>query len=190
MTQRWRCFVAAPIGEDLRASLAEARAAWIDRPDLVSLRWTDPVRWHVTLAFLGDVDRTHVPAIIDGVSSVAESHRAVRLPTGGLGAFPDASTARVAWYGIGDPDGCLAEIARDLAVALELDTAAAFTPHLTLARARGRPIDLRDWIPEAGPTTPAAVLTVSKLEVMRSHRGSSKAAYETLAALPLVDRGP
>jgi 2'-5' RNA ligase len=184
MTERWRCFIAAPIDEGLRRSLAEARAAWLDRPDLAGLRWTDPMRWHLTLAFLGDVDRTHVPVISERVASLAGSQRALRLPTGGLGAFPDASRARVAWYGIGDPDRRLAGIARDLAMALRLGTA-DFRPHLTLARARGRPVDLRAWIREASPTTPTMMLNVSRLEVMRSHRGDRRVAYEELASLPL-----
>ena len=184
MTDRWRCFVAAPIDDPLRSSLVAARAAWVERPDLAGLRWTDPSRWHVTLAFLGDVDRDHVPTIVDRVASVAQGHRPLSLPTGGVGAFPDASTARVAWYGIGDPDGQLTDLAVDVARSSGVSVEADYRPHLTLARARAQPVDLRAWIREAGSTT-VATLAVSSLEIMRSHPGRGQAAYETLAVLPL-----
>ncbi len=49
---RWRCFVAVPIGEDLRADLLATAEAWRGSEDL---RWTDPDTWHVTLAFLGGI---------------------------------------------------------------------------------------------------------------------------------------
>jgi 2'-5' RNA ligase len=184
MTERWRCFIAAPIDEGLRRSLAEARAAWLDRPDLAGLRWTDPMRWHLTLAFLGDVDRTHLPVISERVADVAHEVSPRRVPTGGLGGFPSAAAARVAWYGIGDPDGQLAHIAQALAEVLGLARGRDFRPHLTLARARRQPVDLGDWIREAGARAPTAMLAVRSLAVMRSHRGRGDAAYETLAVLP------
>lgn len=185
MTEPWRCFIAAPIDEGLRASLEAARASWLNRSDLQELRWTDPAGWHVTLAFLGDVDRPHVPVIVERVASVAQGPRPILLPTNGLGAFPNASEARVAWYGIGDPLGQLAQIVGDLAVALELGTEHGFRPHLTLARVRRKVVDLRDWILEAGPTAPSGMLSVHTLHLMRSHRGRGSPAYETLAELPL-----
>lgn len=111
MTERWRCFVAVPIGETLRSSLEDARAPWLERPDLQELRWTDPARWHLTLAFLGDVEPERVPRVIERAADVARRHAPLRLPTGGLGAFRSPSEGRVAWYGIGDPDGRLADLA-------------------------------------------------------------------------------
>ncbi len=185
MTERWRCFVAVPIDAALRSSLEKARAAWLERPDLQGLRWTDPARWHLTLAFLGDIEREAVPGVVERAGHVASGHVPLRLPTGGLGAFRSAMAARVAWYGIADPDGRLAELARDLAEVLELGTDDGYTPHLTLARAREGTVDLRGWIGDAGGTVPSAVLVADRLEVMRSHRAHGSPAYETLAVLPL-----
>ena len=61
--ERWRCFVAVPIGEALRRDLAAAVEGWRIRPDLAGLRWTEPQSWHVTLAFLGPIEASSVTGL-------------------------------------------------------------------------------------------------------------------------------
>ena len=39
--ERWRCFVAIPIGEALRADLRAAVEGWRRREDLAGMRWAD-----------------------------------------------------------------------------------------------------------------------------------------------------
>jgi 2'-5' RNA ligase len=180
--ERWRCFVAVPIGERLRAELAAAADHWRPRPDLEGLRWTDPAGWHVTLAFLGSVDASAVPELAARLEPIRD-HAPMRLATGGLGAFPSRRRARVAWYGIADPDRRLAQLGEDVARALGLDTGAPFRGHVTLARARKDPIDLRPWL--ASASAPDGELAVERVELMRSHTGRGPARYETLATMRL-----
>ena len=125
MSERWRCFVALPIGDELRAALAASVAAWRERPDLAGLRWTDPVSWHLTLAFLGSVEADAVPGIAEAVSDVAARSEPMTLAGGELGAFPSPGRATVAWYGIVDSDGILHRLSDDLRAALGLDDARA-----------------------------------------------------------------
>lgn len=178
--ERWRCFVAVPIGKRLRADLRTALREWRSGPDL---RWADAERWHVTLAFLGSVEAASVPELIERLVPLEQTHAATSLRTGGLGAFPSPARARVAWYGIADEEGRLARLAADVAVAVGLDASQPFRPHVTLARARRRPVDLRTWL--ANASAPEGVLEVSRLELMRSHVGRGPARYETLATIPL-----
>ena len=181
--ERWRCFVAIPIGEALRDDLRTAVDGWRGREDLAGLRWADPNGWHVTLAFLGSIDAASVPGVAERLATVAEAHRATTDATGGFGAFPSAERARVAWYGIHDGDGRLARLAADVGRALELDTARPLRPHVTLARARREPVDLRSWL--ASASAPEGVLVADRIELMRSHIGRGPARYETLAAITL-----
>ena len=95
--ERWRCFVAIPIGDALREDLRTAVAGWRDHDDLAGLRWTDADAWHVTLAFLGSIDAASVPEVVGRLATVAEAHPATRSTTGGLGGFPTPARARVAW---------------------------------------------------------------------------------------------
>jgi len=85
-------------------ALAHAAGA-VDRiasttPDL---RWTPPQRWHVTLAFLGEVDPDRVPRLSAQLDEVA----AVHPPLAGL-RLEGAGTFRgVLWLGVTDPAGAL-----------------------------------------------------------------------------------
>jgi RNA 2',3'-cyclic 3'-phosphodiesterase len=178
MSERWRCFVAAPIGDELRSSVAASLATWRERPDLAGLRWTEPESWHLTLAFLGSVEADAVPGIAEAVSAVAERSWPMTLAGGGLGAFPSSSRATVAWYGIVDGDGSLRRLAHDLRATLGLDESEPFRPHVTIARARGRPVDLRAFL--AGERGPSMSFRTDRLELMRSHLGRRPARYEVV----------
>lgn len=180
---RWRCFVAIPIGDELRADLRAAVDAWRGREGLSGLRWADPDGWHVTLAFLGSIEAASVPGVVERVATVAAAHLSTRSATGGLGAFPNAARARVAWYGIEDGEGRLARLAAEVAMALGLDASQPLRPHVTLARARRDPVDLRSWL--AAASAPAGVLDVDRIELMRSTAGRGPARYDTLAAITL-----
>ncbi len=74
--ERWRCFVAAPIGDDLRVVLRDAVEGWRGRPDLHGLRWTEPESWHVTLAFLGSMAPADVEAASLRLDELARRHPA------------------------------------------------------------------------------------------------------------------
>lgn len=186
MNGRWRCFVAVPIGDDLRSRLADAVARWRADPRTDGLRWVEPDAFHLTLAFLGDTDPERVVELQGAIEAVATRHAAVEVPTGRLGAFARPGSARVLWYGVGDADGAIATLAAELGEALGVPAAADVSrPHITLARARRRWIDLRGWIEEASASAPEGRLTVSSVEFMRSHLGTGPARYERLASVPL-----
>jgi len=185
MTERWRCFVAIPLGEGLRSALATAAAAWRIQPPADALRWAEPDAWHLTLAFLGSVDADTVPSAAAAIEGVTDAHRPTDVATGRLGAFHRPGSARVLWYGVADPDGMLAALAGDLAAAIGLTAPDPYRPHVTLARARRRPIDLRGWIEAASASAPDGRLAVDRIALMRSHLGEGPARYETLASFAL-----
>jgi len=186
MSDRWRCFVAIPISERLRADLALAVAGWRGDPALSGLRWTDPDAWHVTLAFIGWTEPGDADAIISAIRVVAESATPTSVATGGVGAFPSPGRARVLWYGIEDSAGTLANLASGLHRALGQDPPESFRAHLTLARARHGPVRLRDEI--GGLVAPPGTLAVEEIRLMRSHLGGGPARYETLESVRLGAR--
>ena len=66
------------------------------REDIPTLRWTPPERWHVTLAFLGHIDRDRLPGLTEALDVVAASHGPLRgLSLTGAGTFRGAL-----WLGI------------------------------------------------------------------------------------------
>ena len=173
----WRCFVAVPIGDQLRAALSSAVDVLRGAPGAEDLRWTDPSGWHATLAFLGRTDPDRVPSLADALTEVAGRFTSFTLRTGGIGGFPSPPAARVVWYGIEDPDGRLAGVASAVREAVGLDDDQPFRPHLTLARARG---DGRARIDPA-MHAPTGALRVDELVLYRSLLGGGPARYEPLA---------
>lgn len=181
MSGAWRCFVAVPIGEELRVDLASALEGWQSRDDLAPLHWSDPSSWHVTLAFLGETDPATIGVLAARLELVAAAHAAFALATGGLGGFPSASRARVAWYGIEDRDGRLRRLAGAVGNAVDREPDREFTAHLTLGRTRAGSIDLRDWARDAKP--PDGRLSVDRVDLVRSHLGTGLVQHETLASV-------
>lgn len=179
----WRCFVAVPLADELRARLAAAVEGWRPEPDLAGMRWAEAGRWHVTLAFLGTTNPERVQAIAAAMAATAREHAPWTARTGGVGAFPSPSRARVAWYGVSDADGRFARLAADMRAALATEDAGPFRPHVTLARSGREPVDLRAWV--AGASVPAGDLAVERVELVRSHVGRGAARYETLATTVL-----
>lgn len=184
MSVAWRCFVSVPMGNELRVDLAAAVERWQSRAELAGLRWSEPAAWHLTLAFLGDTAPGSVDTLAHELEAVAARHVPFTLPTGELGGFPSAGRARVAWYGVDDPDGRLRRLADDVGRAVDLQPDRLFTAHVTLGRARGASLDLRDWVSDGG--APRGALAVDRMELLRSHMGRGPAHYETLASVPLV----
>jgi len=186
MAEAWRCFVAVPIGADLRQELATAvDALRRERPELDhSWRWNEPEAWHITLAFLGTTPSDDVPSLADRVAGAVESHEPFPLASGGMGAFPSRRAGRVLWYGIHDPERRLRDLARDVRSALGLETTAPFHPHLTLGRTRhrhGTPVaSLLDAV-----SLPAGRLVIDRAMLFRSHLGSGPVRYQVLADAPL-----
>ncbi|MGO9828977.1 MAG: RNA 2',3'-cyclic phosphodiesterase [Myxococcaceae bacterium] len=138
-----RLFVAGPLPDALQAQVFAALAAV--RRAASQAAWVRPGQLHLTLSFLGEVDDSAVPALVDALRPVGRRHRAPQLWLRGAGCFgrphrPDVLFAELA----GDVQG-LHSLQADVQEALRVwqppkpgAVPPAFRPHLTLARARGR----------------------------------------------------
>jgi 2'-5' RNA ligase len=86
-----RAFVALvpPAGAlaELETAVAPVRAA---HP---GLRWTPPAQWHLTLAFLGEIDEGVLPELAERLARAARRHPPTPLALAGGGRFGD----RVLW---------------------------------------------------------------------------------------------
>lgn len=191
--ERWRCFVAVPVPEELRAALRSTLGAWRAEADVPDLRWTDPQGWHLTLAFLGSVDVDALAALQHAIADAASRSQPDRLSAGGLGAFPSPRRARVLWYGVADPDATLRTLADRVLELLEplvprLRDESPFHGHITLGRARAeRGSDLSSWM--GSHAAPAGTVPVERVILYRSHLGGGPARYEVLGWAPVGATG-
>lgn len=123
-----RLFVAVQPSAEARADAAAAvAAARAQHPD-PALRWIPAERWHLTLAFYGEVPDDKVSGTVGMVERRLRGARPLRLVLRGAGHF----SRRALWLGV---DGDVAELRR-LARAVRVERR-PYRPHLTVARLRG-----------------------------------------------------
>ena len=175
-----RLFVALVPPPEVLAHLSAAVAPV--RAGHPHLRWTPPERWHLTLAFFGEVDERVVPDLGERLRRAAARHPTPSLSLAGGGRFGK----QVLWVGVrGDVD-VVAPLAASAAAAGRRVGARVedrpYRPHLTLARSRA-PEDLRPLVAAlAGYAGPA--WTARDVELVRSRLGAAP-TYETLLGAPL-----
>jgi len=98
MKDRLRTFVAVELCEETRAALGaeigRLRGLGAD------VKWVAPENLHLTLKFLGQVDRHDVPGILKALKSGARSRGRFNMETLGLSFFPRPTKPRVVAAGI------------------------------------------------------------------------------------------
>jgi 2'-5' RNA ligase len=92
-----RAFVALEIPEEIRSQLKAIQSAWRSR--LPRARWTRPEGWHLTLKFLGEVDRQMPGALAEDLAPRIRGLGPVSVRLAGTGFYPTAVRPRVAWVG-------------------------------------------------------------------------------------------
>ena len=175
---RPRLFVAAELPEGVRAAIHDASEPW--RRSLSAFRWTHSDALHLTIAFIGNVDASHVRAIASAVASAAAALAPVPTGLTRFGTFPERGGARVLWVGLDDPDGGVQRVATAAALALEGFLEAdgrPYHPHITIARTR-RPATVPAAFHE--DRVPEARWTIDALTLFRSHLGAGGPRYERL----------
>jgi 2'-5' RNA ligase len=147
-------------------------------------RWTPVENLHLTVRFIGSVERATVDQIAARLDDLQLG--GFNLELGEVGTFNRGRLARVVWLQV----KAGADQARLLAARVETECvqaglepeARAFQPHLTLARARprdGAALPLLPAPPELPPWRAEALVLYS------SHLGRAGAVYEALRAIRL-----
>lgn len=135
-----RAFIAIELPENVRRALGEVnRQLAAQLPDR-SVRWVKPDRMHLTIRFLGETAVSKLPQISDALNSVAQKHDAFSLRLAHLGCFPNERRPRVIWVGLRGDTDALAQLKKEVDVALlplgwEVEKR-PFRAHFTLGRVK------------------------------------------------------
>lgn len=173
--------------EELEVAIAPLRPGW------PGLRWAAGPRWHVTLAFLGEVAEPALDNLGERLGRAAGRHRVMPLRIGRGGAFPAARRAQVliAHVQAEEPAG-LAALAASVAAGARRagapppDEGRRYRPHLTLARSR-KPADLRPLV-DALSGFCGQRWQAGQIELIRSETGPEP-RYFTIGSWPLRAAG-
>ncbi|MHC8508171.1 MAG: RNA 2',3'-cyclic phosphodiesterase [Rhodospirillales bacterium] len=183
----WRLFAALPVPPEMQDRLSAVRAG------VPFVRWIDGERMHITLRFIGDVERRTAEDIDAALSDIAAP--AFRVTVRGLGQFEKGGRAHTLYARI-EPDPALTHLHGKVESAVVRAGAPAgrrkFKPHITLARRRAADdARMAAALQAAGDFAPGA-FDAEAFVLYRSHLGAEKPVYEPLAEYPLnaVYAGP
>lgn len=136
-----------------------------------AVKWVEPANFHITYAFLGDLDQAAAAAAVKGLEVGLEGVRAFRVSSGGFGVFPSSRRPSVLWVGIAEGAAELREAAARLAEGLAkagLVFENRFEPHVTIGRVKGALPE--NFIRRAADFTQArkAVSALSSVDLLES----------------------
>lgn len=164
------------------AAVIEALEARMD--GIAGARWQDDEQLHLTLRYIGAVDRPvaeDVAAALEGVR-----HPLVTVTLAGIGQFERRGRIDSLWIGAEPRDGLTAlhrKIDQALVRAGLPPEGRAYLPHVTLARFGREAGPIGSFVATAGATVGPWEATDFRL--YESHLGPDGASYEAVARYPL-----
>lgn len=164
----------------------EARAALLALMEGVHhARWQSDAQLHLTLRFIGEVDRRTAEDIAAALETVRDQPFAVSLD--GLGVFDRKGRIDTLWAGV-RPHEALARLHRKIDHALVRaglpPEGRAYLPHITIARFGRQAGATGDYMATHGGLSGPA-WQVSDFRLYESHLGHDGAHYESVARYTL-----
>jgi 2'-5' RNA ligase len=165
------------------------REALFDLMDGVqAARWQDDEQLHLTLRFIGEVERPQAEDIAAALSHISAPVPEVALT--GVGSFGKGNRPDALWAGVAPaaPLAALhAKVERACVMAGLLPERRAYRPHITVARlprsASGGG-DVTMWLARHAGLT-SEPFTLPHIGLYRSQLGRERASYELVARWPL-----
>ena len=187
-----RTFIAIELSTEVRAALADLQSKLKAVVPPNTVRWTAPQNIHLTLHFLGDVDRADIDTISTALAATTSGHQPFSLAIGRLGCFPNTRRPRILWVGILGNSVALSDLQHHMGEALQVAVDFSperrpYAPHLTIGRVKGglpsRHLkQLSQVIQEAqAGVSRLAVLEVAEVSLVRSELKPTGAVYTQLA---------
>jgi 2'-5' RNA ligase len=141
MTERVRSFFAVALSEEARAAAARLAGRLRESERGEGVRWVRPESYHLTLRFLGNVDRQAIPELAERVGEEIAPLTPFAIHLGCALVFPSPRSPRVVALAV-EPEAPLATLAERVergVVAAGLPAERRrFRAHLTLGRVRNR----------------------------------------------------
>lgn len=185
-----RCFIALELPDRLKEAVGSMLGE-LKKSD-ADVRWVPPENLHLTLKFLGNVPEETVPAILRQVESAAARRRSFKAVLNGVGVFPGRKRPRVVWIGLDGADELVAlqgDVDRNLSSLGFEPEGRAFSPHLTIGRARSQRgmMALMTRLDSLAGTLFGEFM-VESISIMRSKLSPAGAQYTRLHGVPLGGR--
>jgi 2'-5' RNA ligase len=184
MSEKIRAFIAISLPESVLESMVNAQETL--KKSGFKIRWVRKEGMHLTVKFLGDIDRGDVESIHGAMERATKASAPFVLQGEGVGVFPDFKRPRVVWAGITGDGDVLRALQRDLDLQLNglgfPKEKRLFQGHLTLGRIKDRMdgAKLGKALRALGDFRTAS-FTVQSLILFQSELRPDGAVYSTLA---------
>jgi RNA 2',3'-cyclic 3'-phosphodiesterase len=182
-----RTFICIELPDSIKTKLGEIQT---EMKTLGSnVRWTRTDGIHLTLKFLGNVEKQNINQIVEQIAEASRVHSPVEIEVKESGAFPDFKKPRVFWIGVHDPSGALARLQMTIDTKLEKigfeKENRRFSPHLTIGRVKSHDgLNATSRALEEMSIEPMAFLA-NQVVVMQSHLQLKGAVYTPLHIIKL-----
>ena len=175
-----RLFVAIRPPRAVRERLAAAMGG------ISGARWQSEDQLHLTLRFIGDVDRRQAEDVHAALGAVRQAPFEVRLS--GVGFFGSRGQPAAVWAGVA-PHEPLAALHRKIdqtlvRIGLEPERR-AYMPHITLARLNRSAGPIGGFLEQAGHLA-SPLFMVDRFALFESDLTAERAVYSILADYPLA----
>ena len=150
-----RAFVAVNLSIEATQAVVEKRRGLLPEVEKLPMKvsWVPPSNLHVTMKFLGDIDRELGDGIASALAKAGTEIEPFEVSVGEWGSFPSAAKPRVLWVGVEDPSEGLTAlheaVERHLGELGFKKEKRSFHPHITMGRVRKGREDLSPLFEEA-----------------------------------------
>lgn len=129
-----RSFISIEIDENTKKQLAEISKKF---HFIKGIKWVEPNNYHITLNFLGEIQKNLVCKISEILDDVSQRYPTFDIELTDFGFFPNQRRPKVFWIGIKNSE-IIINIKKDLDELLKKNNIVfdekPFKPHLTLGR--------------------------------------------------------
>lgn len=156
--------------------------------------WVKPHNSHLTLRFLGEIDRSLIPNVVAAMQCATTKTHPFEIAIGTLGAFPSLRRPRVLWVGLTQGHDRLVSLKSSLDEALAAEgfqhEHREFQPHFTVGRVRYEPTRGREGGFVKMGSAPEASQQVAVVSLIGSALTPSGPVYTRIAEAVLVPCSP
>jgi 2'-5' RNA ligase len=187
MEEKIRTFIAINLDPQTKAYLKGIQDILLSTD--VSVKWVEIENLHLTLKFLGGVERERLEEVKKTTFDLLKDIECFKIVLGGIGAFPNSKRPKVVWIGVEEGINTLKDIFERLDKGLRRLGFSAeekgFTPHLTLGRVRSFHNIERLSKALLQVRTEPKVVDVSTIDIMKSQLTPKGPIYSVLGQIQL-----
>ena len=186
MQKNIRTFIAIEIPKEIKATILTAIKPLHLHPALKNIKWTDPINWHITLCFLGNISQQQLQCINSEIKPAAKAFQSFNVKLTKIEPFPSAQKFNILSL---KPQPIailknLATVITNNATTCDIQTEKRpFKPHLTLAQIK----DQTKICPQITNNIklPAINFKVTTIKLFKSELKLTRSVYTVMATYKL-----